>query len=120
MTTQETRVTKNPLSIEDEDKLLQMCDDNNDDFWGDCFAVAIDTGVRHDGELNALCPQWVNWKTKRLEFKRPKTGNWSSIPLTARAYEILSRRKAVALKDPQNRFFPGSRSSIRHTWNKYM
>ena len=39
---------KNPLSIEDEDKLLQMCDDNNDDFWGDCFAVAIDTGVRHD------------------------------------------------------------------------
>ena len=111
---------KNPLSIEDEDKLLQMCDDNNDDFWGDCFAVAIDTGVRHDGELNALCPQWVNWKTKRLEFKRPKTGNWSSIPLTARAYEILSRRKAVALKDPQNRFFPVSRSSIRHTWNKYM
>ena len=76
---------KNPLSIEDEDKLLQKCDENNDDFWGDCFAVAIDTGVRHDGELNRLSPSMINWKTKTLEFKRPKTGNWSSIPLTARA-----------------------------------
>ena len=43
---------KDPLSLEDEDKLLEKCDENNDDFWGDCFAIAIDTGVRHDGELN--------------------------------------------------------------------
>ena len=86
LTTQETRVNlKTPMTIEDEDKLLQKCDDNNDDFWGDCFAVAIDTGVRHDGELNRLSPSMINWKTKTLEFKRPKTGNWSSIPLTARA-----------------------------------
>ena len=33
---------KNPLSIADEDKLLQMMDDNNDQFWSDCFTVAID------------------------------------------------------------------------------
>ena len=111
---------KNPLSIADEDKLLQMMDDNNDQFWSDCFTVAIDTGVRHDNELNALCPEWVNFSTRKLEFKRPKTGNWSSIPLTARAYEILKRLRPVALKDEKNRFFPVSKSSIRHTWNKYM
>ena len=111
---------KDPLSLEDEDKLLEKCDENNDDFWGDCFAVAIDTGVRHHGELNRLSPSMINWKTKTLEFKRPKTGNWSKIPLTERAYEILVRRKAVAVKDPDNRFFPVSKHSIRHTWNKYM
>ena len=111
---------KTPLTIDDEDKLIQMCDDNNDDFWSDCFSVAIDTGVRHEDELTALCPKWINWKTKRLEFKRPKTGNWSSIPLTPRVYEILRRRKPVAMQDAENRFFPVSRSSIRHAWNKYM
>ena len=26
--------------------------------------VAIDTGVRHDGELNRLSPSMINWKTK--------------------------------------------------------
>ena len=94
------------MTIEDEDKLLEKCDENNDDFWGDCFAVAIDTGVRHDGELNRLSPSMINWKTRTLEFRRPKTGNWSGIPLTARAYEILKRRKPVALADEKNRFFP--------------
>ena len=108
------------MTIEDEDKLLEKCDENNDDFWGDCFAVAIDTGVRHDGELNRLSPSMINWKTRTLEFRRPKTGNWSGIPLTARAYEILKRRKPVALADEKNRFFPVSKHSIRHNWNKYM
>ena len=111
---------KHPMTIEDEDKLLEKCNENNDDFWGDCFAVAIDTGVRHDGELNRLSPSMINWKTRTLEFRRPKTGNWSGIPLTARAYEILKRRKPVALADEKNRFFPVSKHSIRHNWNKYM
>ena len=87
---------KDPMTIEDEDKLLQKCDENNDDFWGDCFAVAIDTGVRHDGELNRLSPSMINWKTRTLEFRRPKTGNWSGIPLTARAYEILKKKKTCS------------------------
>ena len=111
---------KAPMSLADENKLLQKCYDLNDDFWTDCFTIAIDTGVRHDGELNALKPSMINYGTKKLEFKRPKTGIWSSIPLTARALEIFKRRRQIALQDEDNRFFPVSKSSIRHTWNKYM
>ena len=111
---------KEPLSLADEDKLLQMLADNNDDLWRDCFTIAIDTGVRHEGELNALNPSMINFGKRKLEFKRPKTGNWSKIPLTQRAYEIFKRRRQSALQDEKNRFFPVSKSSIRHTWNRYM
>ena len=111
---------KAPMSLADEDKLLQMMADNNDDFWRDCFTIAIDTGVRHDGELNAINTDMVDFGKRELQFKRPKTGNWSKIPLTQRAYEILKRRRQVALQDEKNRFFPVSKSSIRHTWNRYM
>ena len=34
--------------------------------------------------------------------------------------KYFKRRKPVALQDEKNRFFPVSKSSIRHTWNKYM
>ncbi len=111
---------KAPLSLDDENTLLQMLADNNDDLWRDCFTIAIDTGVRHDGELNALEPSMINFGTEMLEFKRPKTKVWSKIPLTKRALEIFKRRRQSALQDENNKFFPVSKSSIRHTWNKYM
>ena len=56
---------------------------------------------------------------KLLIIKRPKTSTWSTIPLTTRALEVFKRRREIALKDENNRFFPVSKSSIRHNWDKY-
>ena len=110
---------KPPLSVEQEEHLLDTIKEYNDSFWWDCIVVALDTGVRHDGELNRLNTDMINFSKKELQFKRPKTGNWSTIPLTARALEVFKRRREVALKDENNRFFPVSKSSIRHNWDKY-
>ena len=110
---------KPPLSVEQEEHLLDTIKEHNDSFWWDCIVVALDTGVRHDGELNRLNTDMINFGKKELQFKRPKTGNWSTIPLTARALEVFKRRREIALKDENNRFFPVSKSSIRHNWDKY-
>ena len=95
---------KKPLSIEEEDRLLNTIEKYNDDFWYDCIVVAIDTGVRHDGELNRISTDDIDFGKKLLIIKRPKTSTWSTIPLTARALEVFKRR---------------SKSSIRHNWDKY-
>ena len=110
---------KKPLSIEEEDRLLNTIWKYNDSFWYDCIVVAIDTGVRHDGELNRISTDDIDFGKKLLIIKRPKTSTWSTIPLTARALEVFKRRREVALKDENNRFFPVSKSSIRHNWDKY-
>ena len=34
--------------------------------------------------------------------------------------EILKRRREVAVKNEGNRFFPISKSSLRHNWDKYI
>ena len=110
---------KPPLSVEQEEHLLDTIKEHNDSFWWDCIVVALDTGVRHDGELNRLNTDMISFGKKELQFKRPKTGTWSTIPLTARALEVFKRRREIALKDENNRFFPVSKSSIRHNWDKY-
>ena len=48
-----------------------------------------------------------------MTLKRPKTGKWSTIPLTNRALEVVKRRREVALKNDGNRFFPISKSSLK-------
>ena len=110
---------KPPLSIEQEENLFAVIREYEDSFWEDCLTVAIDTGVRHDGELNKICTDWIDFGKRTLTFKRPKTQTWSTIPLTKRAFEVFKRRREVALKDENNRFFPVSKSSIRHNWDKY-
>ena len=110
---------KKPLSIDEEDQLLATIEKYNDDFWYDCIVVAFDTGVRHDGELNRISTDDIDFGKKLLIIKRPKTSTWSTIPLTTRALEVFKRRREVALKDENNRFFPVSKSAIRHNWDKY-
>ena len=110
---------KPPLSIEQEESLFAVIREYDDSFWEDCLTVAIDTGVRHDGELNRISTDWIDFGKKTLQFKRPKTQTWSTIPLTKRAFDVFKRRREIALKDENNRFFPVSKSSIRHNWDKY-
>ena len=116
---------KDPLSVEQEDQLLDTIKKYEDSFWWDCLVVAFDTGVRHDGELNRITTDNVNFHTKILSVKRQKTSEkggvvWSRIPLTARALEVFKRRRTIALKDENNRYFPISKSSLRHAWSKYL
>ena len=116
---------KDPLSVEQEDQLLDTIKLYEDSFWWDCLVVAFDTGVRHDGELNKISTDNVNFSTKILSVKRQKTSEsggvvWSKIPLTARALEVFKRRRTIALKDKDNRYFPISKSALRHAWKKYL
>ncbi len=111
---------KPALSIAEENDLLDTVAKYEDGFWYDVIVFAIDTGVRHDGELNRITPEQIDFGKNHLVFKRPKTGKWSTIPLTQRSMEILKRRREVAMKNEGNRFFPISKSSLRHNWDKYI
>ena len=112
---------KPALTIDEEQTLLDTILLYEDQFWYDCIAFAFDTGVRHEGELNKLTPDNVDFGRKTIQFYRPKTGQQSAeIPLTSRALEILKRRRSVAIQNKDNLFFPVSRSSIRSHWSKYI
>ena len=111
---------KPALSIAEENQLLDTCKLREDGFWYDVIVFAIDTGLRHDGELNKFTPDEIDFGKKTMTLKRPKTGKWSTVPLTNRALEVVKRRREVALKNDGNRFFPISKSSLRHNWDKYI
>ena len=111
---------KPALSIAEEQQLLNTCKLREDGYWYDVIVFAIDTGVRHDGELNRITPDEIDYGKKNMTFFRPKTGKWSTVPLTNRALEVVKRRREVALKNKDNRFFPVSKSSLRHNWDKYI
>ena len=111
---------KPALSIAEEQTLLKTIQKYEDGYFYDVIVFALDTGVRHDGELNRITPEQIDFGKKHLVFKRPKTGKWSTIPLTERCMEILKRRREVAMKNEGNRFFPISKSSLRHNWDKYI
>ena len=100
--------------------MLDTIAQREDGFWYDVIVFAIDTGLRHDGELNKFTPDEIDFGKKTMTLKRPKTGKWSTVPLTNRALEVVKRRREVALKNDGNRFFPISKSSLRHNWDKYI
>mgnify|MGYP001168221647 FL=1 len=110
---------KAPLSLAEEDQLLDCMLEYKEDYWYDVIAFAIDTGVRHVGELDSITPEQVNFRTGIMTFFRPKTGKWTTMKLTQRAFEIVRRRREVALANPKNVFFPVTKGSIRHNWQKW-
>ena len=80
---------KPALSIAEENTLLDTIAQREDGFWYDVIVFAIDTRLRHEGEINAITPNEIDCGKKTMTLKRPKTGKWSTIPLTNRALEVV-------------------------------
>lgn len=78
--------------------------------------MAIETGMRR-GELLAIQWKHINFDTRVLHIPVTKTGKPRSIPLTERAREILTERKA--LPDADARYaFPVSANAFRLAWER--
>ena len=107
------------LDTQQESSLIQAARDANDSDYADALIVWFDTGMRHDGEINVIKIDCVDFKTKQLIFPRRKTGgNISVIPLTKRSLEAFKRRSRFALANG-GRMWTYTRSQLRHKWDRY-
>jgi len=105
----------------EQEQFLQIIQRCGDDFWYDIFAWAFDTGMRHDGELDAFKIDDIDFGRKTITFWRPKIKKWSiEMPLTTRCVEIAKRRMKDAIARKDRKVFPCSASSRRHHWDKYI
>jgi integrase len=102
------------LSFAEEARYLAAASPN----LRDAAVVAVDTGIRPDGELLVLC--WPNVDlTSQPECphgvihicKGKSKAARRSIPLTQRAAQVLSRRKKDAQAKPSAYLFPGAGNS---------
>jgi len=107
------------LDPQQESSLIQAARDAEDDDYADALILLFDSGMRHDGEINVITIDCVNFKTGQLIFPRRKTGgNISVIPLTKRSLEVCKRRSRFALANG-GRMFTFTRSQLRHKWDRY-
>ena len=97
--------------------ILKCGDQASWDIWAWCF----DTGMRHTGELDNFTIDNVNFGRKNIMFWRSKTKGWSvEIPLTARASQIMLRKRKEAQLRDDRKVFPSTTGSRRNNWEKYM
>jgi len=78
--------------------------------------LALETGMRR-GELLAVQWKHVNFDTGVLQIPVTKTGKPRSIPLTDRARELLTERKALPDADAKYAF-PISANAFRLAWER--
>jgi integrase len=107
------------LDPQQESSLIQAARDADNSDYADALILLFDTGMRHDGEINVVTIDCVDFKTGQLVFARRKTGgNISVIPLTKRSLEVCKRRSRFALANG-GRMFTFTRSQLRHNWDRY-
>ncbi|WP_439395396.1 tyrosine-type recombinase/integrase [Bradyrhizobium sp. PMVTL-01] len=80
------------------------------------FQLAIETGLRR-GELLGIRWQHVNFDAAVLHVPFTKTDKARTIPLTDRAAEILTERKATSASDAEYAF-PVSANAFRLAWER--
>ena len=91
-----------------------------DDNFANMMEFAFETGMRHSTELNTFTIDNVNFSRKTICFWRNKTKDWSiAMPLTRRAYEIVSNYREIAFSRADKKVFPCAKGHIRNKWNKY-
>jgi len=111
---------KPALTLAEQQNFISVIRKYGDDDFANMMEFAFETGMRHSTELNTFTIDNVNFSRKTICFWRNKTNNWSiAMPLTKRAFEIVSNYKEVALARPDRKVFPCTKSYIRHKWNKY-
>lgn len=111
---------KDPLTEEEIQSVIDEANFEGQYEFADAFAWLVDTGMRHKGEFENFTIHNVNFKNKTVKFYRPKTKSMSvNIPLTDRAFEIVSRRKQSALQNPGGRVFMLSYAVRRRLFDHY-
>ena len=78
--------------------------------------LAIETGMRR-GELLAIEWKHVSFDAATLHIPVTKTDKARTIPLTDRALEVLTERRAASLKDAKQAF-PVSANAFRLAWER--
>jgi len=107
------------LDVQQESSLIQAARDADDGDYADALIVLFDCGLRHDGEINVIKMDCVDFRSGQLIFPRRKTGgNISVIPLTKRSLEVCKRRSRFALGNG-GRMWTYTRSQLRHRWDRY-
>ncbi len=107
------------LDTQQESSLIQAARDADDSDYADALILLFDCGLRHDGEINVITMDCVDFRSGQLIFPRRKTGgNISVIPLTKRSLEACKRRSRFALANG-GRMFTYTRSQLRHKWDRY-
>lgn len=111
---------KPALTLAEQQSFIDVIRKAGDDEFANQMEFAFETGMRHSTELNAFTIDNVNFKRKTICFWRNKTKSWSiEMPLTQRAYEIISNYREVAFARPDKKVFPCNKNHIRNRWNKY-
>lgn len=111
---------KPAMTLAEQHQFISLIRKIGDDNFANMMEFAFETGMRHSTELNSFTIENVNFKRKTICFWRNKTNSWSiEMPLTQRAYEIVSNYKEVAFARPDKKVFPCAKGHIRNKWNKY-
>jgi integrase len=115
-----TSKQKPALTLAEQTDFINSIRKYGDDNFANMMEFAFETGMRHSTELNAFTIDNVNFSRKTICFWRNKTKSWSiEMPLTQRAYEIVSNYREVAMARPDKKVFPCNKNLIRNRWNKY-
>jgi integrase len=115
-----TSKQKPAMTFAEQQSFIQVIRNYGDDNFANMMEFAFETGMRHSTELNAFTIDNVNFSRKTICFWRNKTKSWSiEMPLTQRAFEIVSNYKEVAMARPDRKVFPCNKNHIRNRWNKY-
>ncbi len=111
---------KPAMNLAEQSHFICVIRTMGDDNFANMMEFAFETGMRHSTELNSFTIDNVNFKRKTICFWRNKTNSWSiEMPLTQRAYEIVSNYKETAFSRADKKVFPCAKGHIRNKWNKY-
>jgi integrase len=111
---------KPAMTLSEQHHFISVIRKAGDDNFANMMEFAFETGMRHSTELNSFTIDNVNFKRKTICFWRNKTNSWSiEMPLTQKAYEIVSNYKEVAFSRVDKKVFPCAKGHIRNKWNKY-
>ncbi|MDA1338470.1 MAG: phage integrase SAM-like domain-containing protein, partial [bacterium] len=111
---------KPALSLFEQSEFIAVMRKYGDDHFANMMEFAFETGMRHSTELNTFKITDVNFSRGSICFWRNKTNSWSiEMPLTNKAFEIVSNYREVAERNPDGKVFPCKKNYIRHKWNKY-
>jgi integrase len=106
------------LTGDEEQRLLDGCDGGKIPFFKTLLILAIETGMRR-GEILGL--QWADISHNRrvITLTMTKNGSGREVPLSQRAFDVLTDWKARTAGDPVQ-VFPMSAGSLEQVWRRLL
>jgi len=116
---QQATKKKQPLTEAEIQEVYNEAVADGETEFADAFVFLCDTGMRHQGEFFKFDIKNVNFKSKTMQFFRPKTDSWSiHIPMTDRVFDMLKNRREQALRNG-GKAFDITQSRIRTLCKRY-